>query len=53
MDRFLDYEVFVVIAGNYENSSESDILLDNERDRECHKAVVSDSEVHILVRSLR
>ena len=29
-----------------ENSSESDNLLVNERDSECHKAVVSDSEVH-------
>ena len=46
-----DYEVFLqylllVIAANCENSSESDKLLVNERDRECHQAVVNDSEVH-------
>ena len=29
-----------------ENGSENDKLLVNERDNECHKAVVSDSEVH-------
>ena len=28
------------------NGSESDKLLVNERDSECHEAVVSDSEVH-------
>ena len=36
----------VTIAANCENSSESDKLLINERDSECHKALVSDSEVH-------
>ena len=51
MDRFRDYEVFlqyllVVIAANCENSSESDELFVNERDSECHKAVVQHSEVH-------
>ena len=30
-----------------ENGSESDKLLVNERDSECHEAVVSDSEVEI------
>ena len=29
-----------------ENSSESDKLLVNERDSECHNAVVSENEVH-------
>ena len=46
---FLQY-LFVVIAANCENSSESDKFLVNERDRrdsECHKAVVSDSEMHM------
>ena len=33
------------IAANSENSRESDKLLVNERDSECHKAVVSNSEV--------
>ena len=42
---FLQY-LLVVIATNYENSSESDKLLVNERDSECHKAFVSDSEMH-------
>ena len=37
---------FIVIAANCENSSESDKLLVNEWDGECHMAVVSDSEVH-------
>ena len=51
MEIFQDHEVFlqyllVVIAANCGNSSESDKLLVNERDSECHKAVVSDSEVH-------
>ena len=51
VDRFRDYEIFlryllVDIAANCENSSESDKLLVNERYSECHKAVVSDSEVH-------
>ena len=51
MDRFQDNEefleyLFVAIAANYENSSESDKLLVNERDSECHKSVVSDGEVH-------
>ena len=50
VDRFRDYEVFllylwVAIAANCENSSESDKLLVNERDSEHQKAVVSDSEV--------
>ena len=40
------YYLLVVIAANCENSSESDKLLVNERDNGCHKAVVSDSEVH-------
>ena len=38
--------LLVVVAANCENSSGSDKLLVNERDSECHKAVVSDSEVH-------
>ena len=42
---FLQY-LLVVIAANCENSRESDKLLVNERDSECHKAVVSNSEVH-------
>ena len=42
---FLQY-LKVVISVNCENSSKSDKLLINERDSECHKAVVSDSEVH-------
>ena len=42
---FLQY-LLVVIAANCENSSESDKLFVNERDSECHKAVVPDSEVH-------
>ena len=51
MDIFRDYEVFlqylsVAIAANCEKSSESDKLLVDERDSECRKAVVSDSEVH-------
>ena len=41
----LKYPLFA-IAANCENSSESDKLLVNERDSECHEAVVSDSEVH-------
>ena len=45
---FLRY-LLVVIAVNCENSSESDKLLVNERDSECHKAVVSDSEVLLLL----
>ena len=49
--RCQDYEVFlryllVAIAANCENSSASDNLLVNERDSECHEAVVCDSEVH-------
>ena len=36
-----------VSAANCENSSESDKLLVNQRDSECHKAGVSDSEVHM------
>ena len=51
MDRFRDYELFlqyllVDIAANSESSSESGKLLVNERDSECHKAVVIDNEVH-------
>ena len=42
---FLQY-LLVVIAANCENGSESDKLLVNERDSECRKAVVSDSEQH-------
>ena len=42
---FLQY-LLVAIAANWENSSESDKFLVNERDSECHEAVVSDSEVH-------
>ena len=42
---FLKY-LLVVIAANCKNSSESDKLLVNERDSDCHMAVVSDSEVH-------
>ena len=42
---FLQY-LWVVIATNCENNSESEKLLVNEKDSECHKAVVSDSEVH-------
>ena len=38
--------MLIVIAANRENNSESDKLLWNERDSECHKAVVSVSEVH-------
>ena len=38
--------LLVAIALNCENSSERDKLLVNERDSECHKAVVSDSEVY-------
>ena len=41
---FLQY-LLVVIAANCENSSESNELLVNERDSECQKAVVSDSEM--------
>ena len=42
---FLQY-LLVAITAKFENSSESGILLVNERDSECHEAVVSDSEVH-------
>ena len=42
---FLQY-LLVVIDAYCENSRESDKLLVNERDIECNKAVVSDSEVH-------
>ena len=42
---FLQY-VLVATAANCENSSENDKLLVIERDSECHKAVVSDREVH-------
>ena len=42
---FLQY-LLVAIGANRENSSKSDKLSVNERDSECHKAVVSDSEVH-------
>ena len=50
-DRWRDYEVFlqylwVVIAANCENNSESEKLLVNEKDSECHTAVDGDSEVH-------
>ena len=31
---------------NYENSCESDKFVVNERDSECHKAIVSDTEMH-------
>ena len=41
--------LLVAIAVNCENSSESDKLLVNERDSECHKAVVSDSEMREIV----
>ena len=34
------------VAANCESSNESDKLLVNERDSECHEAAVSDSEVH-------
>ena len=37
--------LLVNIAANCENSSESNKILVNERDSECHKAVVSDSDV--------
>ena len=45
-ELFLQY-LLVAIADNCENGSESDKLLVNERDSECHEAVVSDSEVEI------
>ena len=50
-DIHQDYKVFlkyllVEIAANCETSSESDKLLINERDSECHKADVGGSEVH-------
>ena len=45
MKCFSQY-LLVVIAANCETSSESDKLLVKKRDSECHKAVVSDSEVH-------
>ena len=50
VERCRDYEVFlqyllIAIAANCENSFESDKLLVNERDSECHEAVVSASEV--------
>ena len=45
--------LLVAIAANCENSSESDKLLVNERDSECHKAIVSDSKVHKLMRLIR
>ena len=38
--------LLVAIAANCETSSESDKLLVNERDSECHKPFVSDSEMH-------
>ena len=38
--------LFVAIAANCENSSGSDKPFGNEKDSECHEAVVSDSEVH-------
>ena len=38
--------MLAAIAANCENCSESDELLVNERDSECHEAVVWDSEVH-------
>ena len=41
---FLQY-LLVVIAANCGTSKESDKRLVNERDSECHKAIVSDSEV--------
>ena len=42
---FLQY-LFLVIAANCKNSSDSDkFLVNNERDSECHKAVFSDSEL--------
>ena len=43
---FLQY-LLVAIGANCENCGESDKLLVNERDREHHKAVVSDSVVHM------
>ena len=42
---FLQY-LLVVIDANCENRSASYKLLVNERDSECHKAFVNDSEVH-------
>ena len=42
---FLRY-LLVAIAANCENSSDSNKVLVNERDSECHEAVVIDSEVH-------
>ena len=42
---YLQY-LLVVIGANSENSSESDTFLVDDRNSECHKAVVSDSEVH-------
>ena len=43
-----DYEVFLKYLTYLitKNSSESDKVLVNERDGECHQGVVSDSEVH-------
>ena len=43
---FLQYHFFV-ITSNCENRSESYDLLLNGRDSECHKGVVSDSEVQM------
>ena len=40
---FVQYKL-VAIAANCKNSSESGKLLVNERDSECHEAVVRDSE---------
>ena len=42
---FLQY-LLVAIAAKCANSRESDELLVNDRDNECHEAVVRDSEVH-------
>ena len=50
MDRCQYYEVFLqylLVAIDADVKMEfSDKLLVNERDRECHEAVISDSEVH-------
>ena len=36
--------LLIAIAVNCENSSKSDKILVNERDIECHEAIVSDNE---------
>ena len=42
----VSFSISLYIGANCENSSESDKLSVDERDSECHKAVVSGSEVH-------